>query len=284
MHCGTAKRKTTVRGCRIRAQWWPFTKSWNHRLRGGRGGAVAGIGNEDSGRPSSKSSASFLGLIRELRDCIYALALPFGNIHISYDANGYEGSSSYEGLRFHKGRDLARQLCVSEEDDHVEGREWIENGSRVYVSPYEAQHTGCLYQGLYKQTPESTWPFALLFVCRHAFGELYPTLYMRYSFALRGRKALDAFATNVLRERVAQVSDLRLWLRMVSSSNEASHISVDVVRRFTRLRKLHASLDCRFFDIRHMRDSARTEWEWGYRAQGLRTLAAIFERSHGHAR
>lgn len=173
-----------------------------------------------SSQQGTFSSASFLGLPLELRERIYAHAVPLGtSMHISYQGDSYTTSSCFVGRQFNKGKGLTRKVCVShKEDDHTKAKRWIETGRPIYVSPYETRHTDCLYSmaSFSNEIAQPVWPFALLFVCRQSYQELRSALYKQCSFAFRSGEDLKVFSTKVPAECVAQITDLRFWLRMGS--------------------------------------------------------------------
>ena len=206
---------------------------------------------------------------------MYALIVPFGNIHVDHDADSIQGGSHMKD-RFVKGKGLTRKLCVAAEDeeDYAEAKRWAENSAMVYVPEWEIRHGGCIYDS--ERSPRK-WPFALLFVCQQTYQELVTTLYEERSFSFNDFRAFKAFAAKVPSQHIAQIRDLRFSLHMGSGGDGLDHHdhkgAVAACRHFTGLRRLHAALQLRFYDVRHLRDTARTDWKVGHWARGLLNFA-----------
>lgn len=225
-------------------------------------------------------AASLLTLPRELRDQIYELVIPYGNIHISYQADSIQGSSrpGQEMTMTHvKGKGFTRKVCVSDKrDDHAEAQKWIDGGPHVYGIDHETRHERCLFDYPHRH-PQPIWPFALLFVSRQVHNELLETLYKRCSFSFRDSEALEEFAARTPKAQLGLISDLRVGLRMGSGGDDLFHHNaqdaVALCRSFTGLRKLHASLALRFYDVRHLRDIISTDWKISHWARGILNFA-----------
>ncbi|KAK5120516.1 hypothetical protein LTR85_006171 [Meristemomyces frigidus] len=229
-------------------------------------------------RRTPNPSASFLGLPRELRDRIYALVIPRRNIHISHQSDSYESGSSTVGTEFIKGKGLTRKSCNAVEDDHVQGTNFM-GGNRGYIGGFECRHSDCLYprRSSSDHVGQPTWPFALAFVCRQTHGELCVSLYDETSFSFFSWSALRAFATKVPPRYIAHISEIRLGLNMGSGGDDLCHhkpeVAVPIARGFTGLRKIHVSLDLRFYDVRHLRPCTTTDWKLAHWARGVLNFA-----------
>ncbi|KJX92047.1 hypothetical protein TI39_contig5943g00005 [Zymoseptoria brevis] len=73
--------------------------------------------------------ASFLGLPQELRDRIYAMAMPWGNIHVQHHGASYSGGSN-SAPSYNPGAGFTRHLCRCEGtlmDDETETKKWIDD-------------------------------------------------------------------------------------------------------------------------------------------------------------
>jgi len=102
-------------------------------------------------------------------------------------------------------------------------------------------------------------------------------LYQRCSFTFHSFEDLRAFARKVPLSQVARVSELRLSLRMGSGGDDLGHhnpeLPAAIACRFAGLRKMHASLQLRFYNVRHLRECIRTDWKLAHWARGLLNFA-----------
>lgn len=244
----------------------------------------------DGGNSCSKrrrrdaKAASLLTLPCELRDQIYELVVPYGNIHIRCQLESQQACCSTCGLSTDvdgKTLTLTRKVCVLEEekDDHVAAQEWIDGIPHPSVLDYEERHQRCLFRFPY-QHAQPIWPFALLFVSRQVHSELLDSLYKRCSFSFDDTGSLKKFTARTSEAQLGLISDLRLGLSMGSSASSGCDLfhsspqdAVTICRSFTGLRKLHASLSLRFNDVRQLRDTISTNWKIAHWARDLLNFA-----------
>lgn len=222
-----------------------------------------------------RKPASFLGLPREVRERIYSLAMPWGNIHIQYHRNSYS-FSSYSPPSYEQGSGFTRNLCLWEgtsEDDETETSKWNEGRSGYYPG-YETRHSRCLYKFIRNgEKPEAAWAFALPFVCKQTYNELWGEIYQRNTFSFRHEDYLHAFATKISAKHVSLIRELRLAVYMGSARGGLFHQhpakSLAVCRAFSGVRRLHASMELAFWKMPQMREALKTDWKMSHWARGL---------------
>ncbi|EGP88201.1 uncharacterized protein MYCGRDRAFT_92872 [Zymoseptoria tritici IPO323] len=109
--------------------------------------------------------ASFLGLPQELRDRIYAMAMPWGNIHVQHHGGSYSGGSN-SAPSYNPGAGFTRHLCRCEgtsTDDETETKKWIDDEADCWYSDYESRHSDCWYcSDRDGGAAVPRWPFAPL--------------------------------------------------------------------------------------------------------------------------
>ncbi|SMR51323.1 unnamed protein product [Zymoseptoria tritici ST99CH_1E4] len=226
--------------------------------------------------------ASFLGLPQELRDRIYAMAMPWGNIHVQHHGGSYSGGSN-SAPSYNPGAGFTRHLCRCEgtsTDDETETKKWIDDEADCWYSDYESRHSDCWYfSNRDGGAAVQRWPFAPLFVCKQTYDELCGEVYRKNAFSFRYPHDLHAFATKIPTKHVSLVRDLRLRVYMGSSRDGLFHQhpakSVAVCRAFSGVRKLHATLELAFWKMPQARDALKTDWKINHWARGLLNFGSL---------
>lgn len=228
-----------------------------------------------------KKPPTLLSLPRELRDAIYDIALPWGNIHL-------EWPKPVCGSNDLRSEGMTRRLCTlkSRKHDHDFVKKWIGDKPKweAETEPDFGQHVNCIFGSCPSEYPidpqDRIWPFAMLFACKQTYEELCPSMYKRNSFAFTQPGALHYFATRVPAKSAALVQELSLTRVTLGGGRDDffhhdTEKSLEICQAFTGLRILHAALTFHFNSDRAMREMLECDWRFAHCARGLLNFARL---------